>query len=121
MAILRKYKQTSSDLKDSYRQRLLMDVSNILNTKKGYGSVDPDFGMEDISHYTDHEQIAEFIKKEILRNIGSYYQGIQILNIKEAPSSRLSRINLDLDCVLAGQSLTIHVYNEQSIDKWIVA
>lgn len=120
MAILRKYRKTSTQFKETYRQRVLLDISNILNTKRGYGSFDPDFGMEDISHYTDHEQISEFIKGEIIRNIDLYYSSIQVLKIKETPSSSLSRINLVLDCVIAGEKLTIHVYNEQGFDKWIV-
>lgn len=121
MGLLRKYDQGISTYNQLLHARVLQDISNILNTRKGFGSFDPNFGIEDISHYTDKAMIGDFIKIEIERNLKAYYPQIEITKIVDAPTTALSRIQLIIEIKIKGEALKIHVYNEQGLERWIVA
>ena len=121
MGLLRKYDQSISDYNQTIHTRVLQDISNILNTRKGFGSFDPDFGIEDISHYTDKAMIGAFIKGEIERNLIRYYPQIELIKIIDAPSSVLSRIQLIIELRIRGEALKIHVFNDQGLERWIVS
>ncbi len=121
MVLLRGYDQSPGTYNAELHKRVLEDISNILNTRKGFGSFDPDFGIEDMSHFTDKAMIAEFIKNEIQRNLATYYPQVEVLNIIDAPTPLLSRINMILSVRVKGEPLKIRVYNEQGFERWIVA
>ncbi len=120
MAIFQKYDVTAHEYQAGVADRVLQNLSNILNTKKGYGSVDPEFGIEDISHYTSKAMISQFIKNEIIRNLEAYYPQVEIIKISELPVESLSRIQLKLELRAQKTPVSIRVYNEKGIERWIV-
>lgn len=120
MGLLRKHAHTHTSYHELRKTRMLQDISNILNTKKGFGSLDPDFGIEDISHYTQSAMISAFIKGEIRRNILKYYPQIEIIDISDAQAISLSRIQIQLDIKVNDDSFRIRVYNENGLERWIV-
>ena len=121
MGLLRKHNQDPTHYNKTQHTRVLQDISNILNTRKGFGSFDPDFGIEDISHYTDRAMICEFIKREIIRNLSSYYPQIEVIKISDSPSTATARIQMTLEVKVRGEPLKISVYNEKGLERWIVA
>jgi hypothetical protein len=121
MGLLRKFGLTATENKNAINDRVLQDISNILNSHKGYSSFDPEFGIADCSHYTDQAMISEFIKAELIRNLSTYYPQIEVVKITDLPSVTLSRIQMLLEIRFMDAPLKIRVFNDQGLEKWIVA
>ena len=119
MALLRNFER-SEPSRERLFERILQDLTNLLNTKAGYGYFLPNLGVKDYSHYSDTDQIIEVVKSCILENIEKYCPGLEVTSIQKAPSVSLCRINLMLDCKVRGAPCKIRVYNDIGSERWLV-
>jgi predicted component of type VI protein secretion system len=119
MGLLRNYER-SEPSRERLLEYVLQDLTNLLNTKAGYGYFLPNLGINDYSHYSDTDQIIEVVKACILENIKEYCPVLEVTGIHKMPSINLSRINLMLDCKLRGTPCKIRVYNDFGSERWLV-
>ena len=120
MGILRKYGKTGSEYETDKSLRVVQDISNIINSKAGFSFFDAQFGVRDLSNYTDTEQIADAAIEEIRRNIESYATNVEIISLTKQQSTTLSRISLLLECRVANDLERIKIYTEIGEPRWQV-
>ena len=121
MGILRKYGKTGSEYEANRAYRVVQDISNIINSKAGFSFFDPEFGVRDLSNYTDTDQIADAAIEEIKRNIESYAKNVEVISLTKQQSTNLSRISLLLECRVANDLERIKIYTEIGEPRWQVS
>lgn len=121
MSILRKYGKVASEYEADSSHRVVQDISNIINSKAGFSFFDPDFGVRDLSNYTDVDQIADAAIAEIKRNITAYASKVEVISLTKQPSTSLSRISLLLECRVANDLNRIKIFTEIGEPRWQVS
>lgn len=120
MSILRKYGQQSSlDSSRSARQ-VLQDLHNVLNAKQGFAYFDENFGVTDISSYTDRAYVVNRVIEEVRRNISSYLPAVELLEIKESENPRNDRITIEAKCRVLGHLEEIQFITDMGAHRWQV-
>jgi|GEM_PF-1853191 hypothetical protein len=120
MGILRRYGKTSEEYERNRLPRLVEDIANLINSKAEFSYFNPDFGVKDLSSYTDLEQIANAAIDEIRKNIELYAKDVEIISITQQPSNTLSRINLLLECKVVNDLSKIKIFTDFGERKWRV-
>lgn len=120
MGILRRYGKSGTEYESGRCWRVVQDIANIINSKAGYAYFDPQYGVRDLSHYTDTDQIADAAIDEIRRNIETYATNVEIISLTKQPSTSLSRISLLLECRVANEMEKIKIYTEIGEPRWQV-
>jgi hypothetical protein len=120
MGILRRYDAEREGAESARIQRILVDLANLLNAKRGYASFLPDFGIGDVSAFTEKKDISKFVIEEMRRNIEKYAPEVEVIEIKEQETASLSRISLLLSCKINGLKNEIKVYTDLGAREWQV-
>ena len=106
MAFLKRFNaQTRSD-GESLVESVLRNIRHILNTKEGYGSMMPNFGITDLTHCSSRDAIIERLSEQIELALNQYETRIDFQGIEALPNERISEISLLLKCRLKGESTT---------------
>jgi type VI secretion system protein len=99
MALFSKFGDSSSvvDKKDDIKD-IIENLNYVLNTKKGYGSFLPDFGIRDMNEYSSRDQLAAVIMEEVKFNIERYEPRLQLLKISIEKNDDPFRISFKIEC-----------------------
>ncbi|OPY12633.1 MAG: Gene 25-like lysozyme [Syntrophus sp. PtaB.Bin001] len=99
MALFRKFGDGGSAAdKDKDIQDIIENLNYVLNTKKGYGSFLPDFGIRDMNEYSSRDQLAAVIMEEVKFNIERYEPRLQLLKISIEKNNDPFRISFKIEC-----------------------
>ena len=120
MSILRRYGNRSYYHGEQSSKRVLQDLHNVLNAKRGYAYFDENFGVDDISSYTDRAYVVDQVIREVTRNIEAYLPAVELLDIRETENPRSDRITIEAKCRVQGQLEEIQFITDMGSYRWQV-
>lgn len=89
---------------------ILENLENVLNTKRGWGSPLPDFGIRTLTEYTSREDIARAVMVEIRECIEKYEPRLQLESIIVEERERAPfRLSFTLRCALVDGAQLVRV------------
>jgi type VI secretion system protein len=77
-------------------KQILENLENVLNTRRGYGSILQDFGISHISQHGTREHLAHLIIEEVKQNIEKYEPRIELENITYEESNNPLRLSFKI-------------------------
>lgn len=99
MAFFDKFIEKSKiDKKNQALYSIMENLNNILNTKKGYGSFLPGFGIRDMNQYSSREHLASAIMDEVKYGIEKYEPRLQLIKISLKDSNDLFKLSFKIEC-----------------------
>ncbi|SEM09382.1 type VI secretion system lysozyme-like protein [Syntrophus gentianae] len=90
--------RSSAAVKKSDIEDIIENLNDVLNTKKGYGSFLPDFGIRDMNEYSSRDQLAAVIMEEVKYNIEHYEPRLQLMKISIEENQDPFRISFKIEC-----------------------
>jgi type VI secretion system protein len=87
----------------------VQNLNNLLNTRKGFGSVLPDLGIRDMNEYCSRAHIAEAIVKEVKQNIECYEPRVLLNDIILMDDDNPLRLSFRIDCTLRHTSQSLRM------------
>lgn len=110
MALLRKFMNHSgSRAGDPELNSIISNLNNILNTRKGYGSILRDFGIRDMNEFLSREHIALAVIEEVKTNIANYEPRVELVEITRADDNNPLRLSFHIKCMLRETSQSLHM------------
>lgn len=101
MALLRKFvRRPELRAENPELESILANLNNILNTRKGYGSILRDFGIRDMNEYLSREHIALALIKEVQENIEKFEPRVQLVKITRTDDDNPLRLSFQIECRL---------------------
>ncbi|GMV40032.1 MAG: hypothetical protein AMXMBFR64_17480 [Myxococcales bacterium] len=89
---------------------ILENLENVLNTKRGWGSPLPDFGIRTLTEYTSREDIARAVMVEIRECIERYEPRLRLEAITVEERERAPfRLSFTLRCALVDGAQLVRV------------
>lgn len=121
MALLRKlsgqeYKPELDDI-----QGIVDNLNNVLNSKRGYSSLLPDFGVSDYHHYTSRSDIAKVIIREVSENIRQFEPRVALTQIIEVKDENLFKLSFRIDCIVKKNARSLRLVLDPVLDKYLVS
>ena len=77
---------------------ILRNLNNMLNTKKGFGSVLEGYGIRDLNEYSSREQLTEAVVEEVRQNIELYEPRVELKEIVVEDAADPFRIAFRIEC-----------------------
>jgi type VI secretion system lysozyme-like protein len=90
--------RSSAPVKKKDIEDIIENLNDVLNTKKGYGSFLPDFGIRDMNEYSSRDQLAAVIMEEVKYNIEHYEPRLQLMKISIEENQDPFRISFKIEC-----------------------
>ncbi len=110
MALLRKFMNHSgSRNEDPELNSIISNLNNILNTRKGYGSILKDFGIRDMNEFLSREHIALAVIEEVKTNIAHYEPRVELVEITKVDDNNPLRLSFQIKCLLRETSQSLHM------------
>lgn len=81
-------------------QDIVDNLNNVLNTRKGYGSILGDLGIRDLNEYCSRDHIAGAIIDEVRANIERFEPRVRLVGITPIEDGNPLRISFRIDCKL---------------------
>jgi type VI secretion system protein len=100
MAIFNKRATDSSNTGLGDIQRIINNLNNILNTKRGYGYFLENFGISDYNHLSSRTDIAKMIIEEVTENIERFEPRVKLIRIIDLDSGDMFHLSFQIDCVI---------------------
>ena len=102
---------------------IIANLNNVLNTRQGFGSPLPEFGIRDLNEFTAREQIARTVMEEVERNIAAYEPGVTHIEIEMEESGSPFKISFRLRCRIDEHAHSLRmvfdtVVNTIRVDNW---
>lgn len=94
---------------DDHVEEIIRNLTNILNTKKGFGAFQRTLGIGDYNAYRSRTKIVETILKEIRENIEMYEPRVKTVDIREVASDNSFRIRFELKCVIVDHQQPLYL------------
>lgn len=88
---------------------IIDNLNSVLNTRRGYGSFLPDFGMRDLSEYSTRNDIAAAVMAEVKQCITLYEPRVQLVNMTMKPDKNPLRLCFTLECTIRENSKSLHM------------
>ncbi len=118
MALLDKFRTNTNSDSRSDIESILDNLSEVLNTRRGYGSFLKDFGILDLSDQASREQIALAVVKEVQRCIEAYEPRVVVHEFKEVPQLHPTRIAFSLVCSIADQDRPLNMVFDTQVSSF---
>jgi len=110
MALLRKFmNHAGSRNEDPELNSIISNLNNILNTRKGYGSILKDFGIRDMNEFLSREHIALAVIEEVKTNIARYEPRVELVEITRVDDNNPLRLSFQIKCLLRETSQSLHM------------
>lgn len=111
MALFEKFAPAAGPLGGAAEvETILANLENVLNTKRGWGSPLPDFGIRTLTEYTSREDIARTVMAEIRENIERYEPRLRLETITIEDTDRAPfRLSFTLRCSLVDGTQLVRV------------
>ncbi|MEE2789296.1 MAG: type VI secretion system baseplate subunit TssE [Myxococcota bacterium] len=119
MSFLRRFSlnPTSANSQQAEVESVLWNLNHVLNTKRYYGSMVAEYGIDDLSHCTSRDALTKALIERITTCIELYEPRIELLEITPQPATASNRVALVLDCTLAGKNQAFDICFETSMSK----
>lgn len=88
---------------------IVSNLNNILNTRKGYGSILKDFGIRDMNEFISREHIALAVIEEVKANIEKYEPRVELVSITRVDDDNPLRLSFQIECRLRGTQQSLHM------------
>jgi type VI secretion system lysozyme-like protein len=99
MSLFNKYADSpTAGSKDRYLKDIIENLNYMLNTKRGFGSFLPDFGIRDMSECSSRDHLAAVIMEEVKYNIEHYEPRLQLVKISTEKTNDPFRISFKIEC-----------------------
>ena len=108
MALFRKFLIRDDGVQDNIRD-IVENLNNILNTKRGYGSVLDDYGIRDINEFNDKNGMAEIIVDEVIRCITKYEPRVEVVQVEKEAGGGLFQISFTIQCMIQETRQTMNM------------
>ena len=99
---------------------ILRNLNHVLNTKRYYGSIVEDYGVDDLSHCTSRDALTAALTKRIAECIENYEPRIELIEITPGDAEKSTKLSLVLDCRFAGKNTTFDLSFETSFSRFRV-
>lgn len=90
-------------------ESILINLKNILNVKKEFGSFLKDLGIGDYHIYRSHKATVNRIIEEIKENISVYEPRVKLVKIREMQSNTSFRLRFEMECVIVDDAHPIYL------------
>jgi type VI secretion system lysozyme-like protein len=101
MSLFNKYADSpTAGSKDRYLKDIIENLNYVLNTKRGFGSFLPDFGIRDMSECSSRDHLAAVIMEEVKYNIEQYEPRLQLVKIGTEKTNDPFRISFKIECTM---------------------
>lgn len=107
MALFNKFDTKRGGSESPELDAIIENLNNILNTKKGFGSSLPDFGIRDMNEYTSREHISQAVIEEVRYNIEKYEPRLELVNIEVGEDGGLFNLSFRIDCIVRQNKETL--------------
>jgi type VI secretion system protein len=124
MALLRKFaRRPELRAENPELDSIIANLNNILNTRKGYGSILRDFGIRDMNEYLSREHIALALIKEVEENIEKFEPRVQLVKITRTDDENPLRLSFQIECRLRDRPQSLEMvmdtlYNSVSLGPY---
>ena len=124
MALLRKFaRRPELRAENPELDSIIANLNNILNTRKGYGSILRDFGIRDMNEYLSREHIALALIKEVEENIEKFEPRVQLVKITRTNDENPLRLSFQIECRLRDRPQSLEMvmdtlYNSVSLGPY---
>lgn len=110
MALLKKFMRRADSRADGWEMdSIVSNLNNILNTRKGYGSILSDFGIRDMNEFISREHIALAVIDEVRKSIEKYEPRVELVKITRIEDDNPLRLSFQIDCRLRDTSKSLHM------------
>lgn len=110
MALLKKFMRRAESRADGWEMdSIVSNLNNILNTRKGYGSILSDFGIRDMNEFISREHIALAVIDEVRKSIEKYEPRVELVKITRIEDDNPLRLSFQIDCRLRDTSKSLHM------------
>lgn len=102
MALFSKFTPTHRNAREPGAdvQDIIDNLNNILNTRRGYGSILMDLGIRDLNEYCSRDHIANAIVEEVGQNIERFEPRVRLVGIFRIEDDNPFRLLFRIDCTL---------------------
>jgi predicted component of type VI protein secretion system len=90
-------------------EAILINLKNILNVKKGFGSFLRELGVGDYNAYRSHKATVHTIIEEITQNIALFEPRVQMVSIREIQADSSFRLRFELTCTIVDNPQPIYL------------
>ncbi len=106
MSLLSKFRKS---VQTSIEEDILENVSDLLNTKKGFGAYQEDMGLDSYFYGGSNGQIIKQMMHDIKCCLDKYEKRIQLIDIQSVPSSNRFFLSFMLKCKIKASSVSLHL------------
>lgn len=111
MALLGKFmRRPNSRNGDPELTSIISNLNNILNTRKGYGSVLRDFGIRDMNEFISRDHIALAVIEEVKSNIEKYEPRVELVRITRVDDDNPLRLSFQIECRLRDTQQSLRMF-----------
>ena len=88
---------------------IISNLNNVLNTRKGYGSVLSDFGIRDMNEFVSRDHIALAVMEEVKANIRKYEPRVELVSIIRVDDKNPLRLSFQIECRVQETRQSLHM------------
>ncbi|MCG8618728.1 MAG: type VI secretion system baseplate subunit TssE [Desulfobacterales bacterium] len=104
---------------DTYED-IIVNLNNILNTKKNYGSLLEDFGIRDLNEFNNKEGIIKIVMQEVVKNIETYEPRLTVQEIESVDSKSLFQLSFKIRCVLKDEKRSLNMVFDSIMNSFLI-
>ena len=105
MSLLDKFRPLKKDL----IEEIVEHICDLLNTKKGFGVYQEDFGIDSYIHFGSDQIANKKIIDDIKRCLETYEKRIKIEEIEAVPSDNLFFLSFSIKCKIQNSPYTLQI------------
>ena len=122
MALLKRFSgNTDVQKEDSNVLSIIDNLNNILNTRKGYGSLLQDFGILDINEYRSRSAVARKVMEEVKNNVEQYEPRLENVSIALSKTDNPAYLTFDIECTIRKSEQVFHLIFDSFVRKFQVS
>lgn len=107
MSFLNKFRPNTK--KPSYREEILENLCDLLNTKKGFGSYPRDLGLDSYTYLGSDKKITLQIMEDIKSCFEKYEKRIHRIQIIHQPSRNRFHLSFVIKCTIDHTPCSFHL------------
>jgi len=111
----------NSKLCDENLLSIMNNLNNILNSKRGYSSFLPDFGIRDLNEYSSRDFLIPVVIEEVRKCIEQYEPRVKVINIVPVDEKDPLRISFNLECVVLKNTKSLHMVFDSVFNSFRVS
>lgn len=120
MALFNKFMPNGRGDPEDEAAQIVDNLNNVLNTRRGYGSILPDFGIRHLSEYRARDEIALAVMREVKESILRYEPRVDVDEITLEDSDSPLRLSFRIDCTIRDTSRSLRMVFDTVFGKFAV-